>query len=482
MTRSALAQAAAEIPPRRADGVAPGCMQRSADANELFVFDEVARRAAVRWVSNKSRSYSERRGAARPLQPRVYARTRPQRQGRLIHRRSGPARVTLPISKSSSDKAMAFQFVHTADVHLDSPLATLALRDPELAELIGGATRKAFVAVIDLCLVEAGRRAPDRRRPLRRRTDVDEDGALSRRPAEKARRGGRQDLHHSRQSRRRVAHHQGIDPARIGQGVRRAGGSRVARPRRARGDGAWGELRAQARAREPVAEVPAARSRKRQYRHAAHEPRRLARAWPLRAMRACRSPWRRLRLLGARPHSSAVRGAGQGGDRDAGQSARARHQRGRPEVGDAGHDRRRPQDHDRRAADERRAVRARSRRSCRRRRLAGGAGADREGASRRARRGAERASGRAAYACGRDAARLAAALGRRRAGGRIPHALGAAIGKTWIDKIELDCVAPRANESAPLERSGRRTARADGDRGRAVEGVSGRACARSPRN
>lgn len=49
---------------------------------------------------------------------------------------------------------MAFRFVHTADVHLDSPLATLALRDPELAELIGGATRKAFVAVIDLCLVE----------------------------------------------------------------------------------------------------------------------------------------------------------------------------------------------------------------------------------------------------------------------------------------------------------------------------------------
>src|SRR5208282_2315232 len=49
---------------------------------------------------------------------------------------------------------MAFRFVHTADVHLDSPLSTLALRDPALAELIGGATRKAFVAVIDLCLSE----------------------------------------------------------------------------------------------------------------------------------------------------------------------------------------------------------------------------------------------------------------------------------------------------------------------------------------
>ena len=29
------------------------------------------------------------------------------------------------------------------------------------------------------------------------------------------------------------------------------------------------------------------------------------------------------------------------------------------------------------------------------------------------------------------------------------RALGAAIGKTWIDKIELDCVVPRGNERAP---------------------------------
>ena len=64
------------------------------------------------------------------------------------------ARVTLSISGASSNKAMAFRFVHTADIHLDSPLATLAMRDPELADLIGGATRKAFVAVIDLCLSE----------------------------------------------------------------------------------------------------------------------------------------------------------------------------------------------------------------------------------------------------------------------------------------------------------------------------------------
>ena len=57
-------------------------------------------------------------------------------------------RVTLPFSESSSGKAMTIRFVHTADIHLDSPLATLALRDSELAELIGGATRKAFVAAL----------------------------------------------------------------------------------------------------------------------------------------------------------------------------------------------------------------------------------------------------------------------------------------------------------------------------------------------
>jgi hypothetical protein len=57
-------------------------------------------------------------------------------------------RVTLPFSESSSGKAMAIRFVHTADIHLDSSLATLALRDSELAELIGGATRKGLVAAL----------------------------------------------------------------------------------------------------------------------------------------------------------------------------------------------------------------------------------------------------------------------------------------------------------------------------------------------
>ena len=47
---------------------------------------------------------------------------------------------------------MAFRFLHTADVHLDSPLKTLALRDAELSAQIRNATRQAFVGIVDACL------------------------------------------------------------------------------------------------------------------------------------------------------------------------------------------------------------------------------------------------------------------------------------------------------------------------------------------
>ncbi len=47
-----------------------------------------------------------------------------------------------------------FKFIHTADIHLDSPLKSLALRDPQIAELIGSATRRTFEKIIDLCLDE----------------------------------------------------------------------------------------------------------------------------------------------------------------------------------------------------------------------------------------------------------------------------------------------------------------------------------------
>jgi exonuclease SbcD len=49
---------------------------------------------------------------------------------------------------------LSFRFVHAADIHLDSPLRSLALRDPALAELIGNSTRRAFVSIVDLCLDE----------------------------------------------------------------------------------------------------------------------------------------------------------------------------------------------------------------------------------------------------------------------------------------------------------------------------------------
>ena len=49
---------------------------------------------------------------------------------------------------------MSFRFVHAADIHLDSPLRSLALRAPDVAELIGTATRQAFVGIVDLCLAE----------------------------------------------------------------------------------------------------------------------------------------------------------------------------------------------------------------------------------------------------------------------------------------------------------------------------------------
>jgi exonuclease SbcD len=49
---------------------------------------------------------------------------------------------------------MPYRFVHAADIHLDSPLRSLALRNLDLAGLIDNATRRAFVRIVDLCLEE----------------------------------------------------------------------------------------------------------------------------------------------------------------------------------------------------------------------------------------------------------------------------------------------------------------------------------------
>lgn len=49
---------------------------------------------------------------------------------------------------------MPFRFIHTADLHLDSPLRSLSLRNAELAALIGDGTRRALVRIVDLALEE----------------------------------------------------------------------------------------------------------------------------------------------------------------------------------------------------------------------------------------------------------------------------------------------------------------------------------------
>jgi len=47
-----------------------------------------------------------------------------------------------------------FRFVHSADLHLDSPLKSLARRDADLASFVAKATREALNRTIDLCLTE----------------------------------------------------------------------------------------------------------------------------------------------------------------------------------------------------------------------------------------------------------------------------------------------------------------------------------------
>jgi DNA repair protein SbcD/Mre11 len=49
---------------------------------------------------------------------------------------------------------IAYRFLHTADLHLDSPLKSLAMRDAELAEQVGNATRFALQRIVDICLAE----------------------------------------------------------------------------------------------------------------------------------------------------------------------------------------------------------------------------------------------------------------------------------------------------------------------------------------
>ena len=47
------------------------------------------------------------------------------------------------------------KIIHTADVHLDSPLRSLALRNPELKEKVRVATRSAFTHIVDTAIAES---------------------------------------------------------------------------------------------------------------------------------------------------------------------------------------------------------------------------------------------------------------------------------------------------------------------------------------
>ncbi|TJZ90929.1 DNA repair exonuclease [Paracoccus gahaiensis] len=46
------------------------------------------------------------------------------------------------------------KILHTADIHLDSPLRSLALRNPELREAVVAATRASFTRLVDLAIAE----------------------------------------------------------------------------------------------------------------------------------------------------------------------------------------------------------------------------------------------------------------------------------------------------------------------------------------
>lgn len=49
---------------------------------------------------------------------------------------------------------MPFRFIHTADLHLDSPLRSLALRNEDLSEVVSNATRQVLVRIVSLCIEE----------------------------------------------------------------------------------------------------------------------------------------------------------------------------------------------------------------------------------------------------------------------------------------------------------------------------------------
>src|SRR5215203_1175574 len=47
---------------------------------------------------------------------------------------------------------MMLKIFHTADIHLDSPLASLAMRDPGLRQRVGTASRQALERMVTFCI------------------------------------------------------------------------------------------------------------------------------------------------------------------------------------------------------------------------------------------------------------------------------------------------------------------------------------------
>jgi DNA repair protein SbcD/Mre11 len=62
--------------------------------------------------------------------------------------------ATLVAKHARRPAIAAFRFIHTADIHLDSPLRSLALRNAALAERVRDATRQAFTRTVDLAIEE----------------------------------------------------------------------------------------------------------------------------------------------------------------------------------------------------------------------------------------------------------------------------------------------------------------------------------------
>ena len=67
----------------------------------------------------------------------------------LVSRTARPAIVI-----ESERPIMTYRFVHTADIHLDSPLRSLAMRDALLADKISTASRDSFSNIVSLCISE----------------------------------------------------------------------------------------------------------------------------------------------------------------------------------------------------------------------------------------------------------------------------------------------------------------------------------------